>query len=80
MMAVLPMHTAVRSSSENTVIVMTSNAGSQHKTASLGFGGTVSDMGKERAIKALEDIMRPEFLKPYRRDYRLQSAHRGGLQ
>lgn len=47
---------------ENTVIVMTSNAGSQHKTASLGFGGTVSDMGKERAIKALEDIMRPEFL------------------
>lgn len=47
---------------ENTVIVMTSNAGSQHKTSSLGFGGTVSDMGKERAIKALEDIMRPEFL------------------
>lgn len=47
---------------ENTVIVMTSNAGSRHKTASLGFGGTVSDMGKERAIKALEDIMRPEFL------------------
>lgn len=47
---------------ENTVIVMTSNAGSQHKTASLGFGGTVSDMGKERAIHALEDIMRPEFL------------------
>ena len=47
---------------ENTVIVMTSNAGSQNKTASVGFGGTVSDMGKERAIKALEDIMRPEFL------------------
>lgn len=47
---------------ENTVIVMTSNAGSQHKTTSVGFGGTVSDMGKERAIKALEDIMRPEFL------------------
>ena len=47
---------------ENTVIVMTSNAGSQNKTASVGFGGTVSDMGKERAVKALEDIMRPEFL------------------
>ena len=47
---------------ENTVIVMTSNAGSQNKTASVGFGVTVSDMGKERAIKALEDIMRPEFL------------------
>ena len=47
---------------ENTVIVMTSNAGSQNKTASVGFGGTVSDMGKERAIKALEDIMPPEFL------------------
>lgn len=47
---------------ENTVIVMTSNAGSQNKTTSVGFGGTMSDMGKERAIKALEDIMRPEFL------------------
>ncbi len=47
---------------ENTVIVMTSNAGSQNKSASVGFGGTVSDLGKERAIKALEDIMRPEFL------------------
>ena len=47
---------------ENTVIVMTSNAGSQNKTASVGFGGTVSDLGKERAIKALEEIMRPEFL------------------
>ena len=47
---------------ENTVIVMTSNAGSQNKTSSVGFGGTVSDLGKERAIKALEEIMRPEFL------------------
>lgn len=47
---------------ENTVIVMTSNAGSQNKTASVGFGGTVSDLGKERAVKALEEIMRPEFL------------------
>lgn len=47
---------------ENTIIVMTSNAGSGHKTSSLGFGKTASEQGKEKAMKALEDIMRPEFL------------------
>ena len=47
---------------ENTIIVMTSNAGSSHKTTSLGFGKTASEQGKEKAMKALEDIMRPEFL------------------
>lgn len=47
---------------ENTVIVMTSNAGSELKSTSVGFGGTVSEQGKERALKALEGLMRPEFL------------------
>ena len=47
---------------ENTVIVMTSNAGSQSSCTPAGFGRTVSQMSKERVMKALEEIMRPEFL------------------
>ncbi len=47
---------------ENTVIVMTSNAGSQSSSTPAGFGRTVSQMSKERVMKALEEIMRPEFL------------------
>lgn len=47
---------------ENTVIVMTSNAGSQRSSSSVGFGRSVSDQSKDRAMKALEEIMRPEFL------------------
>lgn len=47
---------------ENTIIIMTTNAGSNMKTASVGFGGTVGDMGRERALKALNDFLRPEFL------------------
>ncbi len=47
---------------ENTIIIMTTNAGSNTKTASVGFGGTVSDMGRERALKALSEFLRPEFL------------------
>ena len=47
---------------ENTVIIMTSNAGSSNKTTSLGFGKTASEQGKDKAMKALEDLMRPEFL------------------
>ena len=41
---------------------MTSNAGSGSKTTSLGFGKTASEQGKDKAMKALEDLMRPEFL------------------
>ena len=41
---------------------MTSNAGSQTGGAPAGFGRTVSQQSRERAMKALEDIMRPEFL------------------
>ena len=47
---------------ENAVIVMTSNAGSNTGGAPAGFGRTVSQQSKDRAMKALEDIMRPEFL------------------
>lgn len=47
---------------ENTVICMTSNAGSSEKTASLGFNKTEGDMSKEKTMKALNDFLRPEFL------------------
>ena len=47
---------------ENTVIVMTSNAGSATGGTPAGFGRTVTQQSKERAMKALEEIMRPEFL------------------
>ena len=47
---------------ENTVIVMTTNAGSNTKSGSLGFGGSLNDMGRERALKALNEFLRPEFI------------------
>lgn len=48
---------------ENTVIVMTSNAGSEAKgSGSVGFGRTASEQGKERTMKALESFLRPEFI------------------
>ena len=47
---------------ENTIIVMTTNAGSSNKTGSVGFGGSLSDMSKERAMKALNEFLRPEFI------------------
>ncbi len=48
---------------ENTVIIMTSNAGSELKgSGSLGFDRSVSAQAKEKAIKALSEIMRPEFI------------------
>ncbi len=47
---------------ENTVIVMTSNAGSDRKDGSVGFGRSVSEQSKEKAMKALSDFLRPEFM------------------
>ena len=47
---------------ENTVIIMTTNAGSNTKGGSLGFGGSLNDMGRERALKALNEFRRPEFI------------------
>ena len=47
---------------ENTVIVMTTNAGSDKKTGSVGFNMSADEQGKEKAIKALNDFLRPEFI------------------
>ena len=47
---------------ENTVIVMTSNAGSEGRVAGLGFGRTDGDMVKEKTMAALREFLRPEFL------------------
>ncbi|MBE6961980.1 MAG: ATP-dependent Clp protease ATP-binding subunit [Ruminococcaceae bacterium] len=47
---------------ENTIIVMTSNAGSGTKEGTVGFGRTVSEQDKEKAMKALEQFLRPEFI------------------
>ena len=47
---------------ENTVIIMTSNAGSERKDGALGFARSQSDATSERAMKALRDFLRPEFL------------------
>ena len=47
---------------ENTVIIMTSNAGSDRKDGSVGFGRTLSEQSREKAMKALGEFLRPEFL------------------
>lgn len=47
---------------ENTIIVMTSNAGSEKSENLLGFGKTQADASKEKALKALEGFLRPEFI------------------
>ena len=47
---------------ENTVIIMTSNAGSERKDGSLGFGRSMSELSKDKAMKALSEFLRPEFI------------------
>ena len=47
---------------ENTVIVLTSNAGSNIRGSSIGFDKTAGDISRERAMKALSEFLRPEFL------------------
>jgi len=47
---------------ENTIIVMTSNAGSEGRVGSMGFGKSDHDMVKEKTMKALSDFLRPEFI------------------
>jgi ATP-dependent Clp protease ATP-binding subunit ClpA len=47
---------------ENTVVIMTTNAGSDRKDGTVGFAGSVSDQGKEKSMKALKDFLRPEFI------------------
>ena len=47
---------------ENTVIVMTSNAGSEKSTNLLGFGQSASEASRDKALKALREFLRPEFI------------------
>ena len=47
---------------ENTIIVMTSNAGSTDKSTGVGFNRTEEEISKEKALKALKDFLRPEFV------------------
>ena len=47
---------------ENTVIVMTSNAGSDRKEGTVGFNKSTTELGKDRAMKALQQFLRPEFI------------------
>ena len=47
---------------ENTIIVMTSNAGSEGRVGGLGFGRSDNDMVQEKTMKALREFLRPEFI------------------
>ena len=47
---------------ENTIIIMTSNAGSDRGENLMGFGKSTSDANREKAVKALEEFLRPEFI------------------
>ena len=47
---------------ENTIIIMTSNAGSERRESSVGFGASRGQQSRDKAVKALSEIMRPEFL------------------
>ena len=47
---------------ENTIIVMTSNAGSTDKSTGMGFNKTEGEISREKALKALRDFLRPEFI------------------
>ena len=47
---------------ENTIIVMTSNAGSEGRVGGLGFGRSDHDMVKDKTMKALQEFLRPEFI------------------
>ena len=47
---------------ENTIIVMTSNAGSATKEGTVGFGRTQQEQDADRAMKALQQFLRPEFI------------------
>ncbi|MGN0620469.1 MAG: AAA family ATPase [Porcipelethomonas sp.] len=47
---------------EHTIIAMTSNAGSMDKSTGVGFNKSVEDISKEKAMKALREFLRPEFL------------------
>ncbi|MGI6028918.1 MAG: ATP-dependent Clp protease ATP-binding subunit [Candidatus Heteroscillospira sp.] len=47
---------------ENTVVIMTTNAGSERAGGAIGFGQSAAEQGREKALKALREFLRPEFL------------------
>ncbi len=47
---------------ENTVIIMTTNAGSSNKGGGLGFGQSLNELSRDKALKALNEFLRPEFI------------------
>jgi ATP-dependent Clp protease ATP-binding subunit ClpA len=47
---------------ENTIIIMTTNAGSSSTSGGIGFGGSLSDLSRDRSLKALGEFLRPEFI------------------
>ena len=47
---------------ENTIVIMTTNAGSNTKSGTLGFGMTANEQNREKVMKALNDFLRPEFI------------------
>ena len=47
---------------ENTVIVMTSNAGSNNKSGTVGFGRSANEQNRDKVVKALQEFLRPEFI------------------
>jgi ATP-dependent Clp protease ATP-binding subunit ClpA len=47
---------------ENTIIIMTTNAGSDKKEGTMGFNRTVTEQDKDKSTKALKEFLRPEFL------------------
>jgi len=47
---------------ENAVVIMTTNAGSDKKDGAVGFNRSINEQGKEKAVKALNDFLRPEFI------------------
>ena len=47
---------------ENAIIIMTTNAGSDKKDGAVGFNRTISELGREKAMRALQDFLRPEFI------------------
>ena len=47
---------------ESTVIIMTSNCGSEQRSSSLGFNKSVSDIARDRVMQSLSEFLRPEFL------------------
>ena len=62
----------------NTVICMTSNAGSTDQSGATGFGKKAEVASADRSMKALQEFLRPRVYRPCGRDHHLPPAERGG--